>query len=174
MTTSEPKVHWDCTYKISIDGVDQHRVVMYNHSDDKILLCGGDKFNTAFGRYFDEIEGEWNGTNGWFFSTEKDRQEELISLLRRIHSGDVPPILKEFRHTSSDRDMKKMCQKIYGGLNDLFKIIPTDKDSYTLSSPEGETIFYFNRGEEDRTKGECVVKLERNRKMVEIFQFMYV
>lgn len=170
--SEEPKVHWDCTYKISIDGVDQHRVVMYSYPDGRILLCGGDKFNTAFGRYFEEIEGIWNGSNGWFFSVESEK--ELSSLLRRIYDGDVPPILREFRHTSSEKDMKNMCKKIYAGLDELFKLVPKEKDSFSLSSPEGETIFYFNRSEGDRTKGECVVMMEKSQKKVEIFQYMYV
>lgn len=170
----EPVVHWDCTYKIKIDGTEKHRVVMYRYPDDRILLCGGDKFNTAFGRYFEEIEGSWNGSNGWFFSTEKDHQQELFSLLRRIHTGEVPPILREFKHTSSEKDMKNMCKKIYSGLDEIFKLVPKEKDSFTLSSSEGETIFYFNRDEGDRTKGECVVMMEKSRKKVEIFQYMYV
>lgn len=172
--SEEPKVHWDCSYKIPIDGVDQHRVVMYRYPDDRILLCSGDKFNIAFGRYFEEIEGIWNGSNGWFFSIDSDKQQELTSLLRRIHTGDVPPILQEFRHTSSEQDMKNMCKKIYTGLDEIFSMVPKEKDSYTLASSEGETIFYFNRGEEDRTKGECVVMMEKSRKKVEIFQYMYV
>jgi hypothetical protein len=174
MKTDMTTVHWDHTYNIKIDGVDQHRVIIYTQLDDRILLCGGDKFNTAFGRYLDEIDGVWNGTNGWYFSTEDGKQKEVFSLLKRIHTGDVPPILKEFRHTSSEKDMKKMCQKIYGGLDEIFKLIPVEKDSFIISSSEGETIFYFNRSEGDRTKGECVVTLEKNRKKVEIFQYMYV
>ena len=173
-STNEPTVHWDCTYKITIDGENQHRVVMYKYPDDRILLCGSDKFNIAFGKYFDEIDGVWNGINGWFFSVAPEHQLELNSLLKRIHMGEVPPIVQQFRHSSSDIDMKKMCQKIYGGLDEIFKIAPTEKDSYTLNCSSGETIFYFNREERDRTKGECVIKLEKSRKKIEVFQYMYV
>jgi hypothetical protein len=172
--SSEDKVHWDHTYHLVLDGEKQHRVVIYTRKDDKLLLCTGDKFNKAFGRYFEEIEGVWNGSSGWYFPVDEKSQKELFSLLKRIHTGDVPPILKEFHHTSSEKDMKKICQKIYGGLDNIFKMIPDQKDSFSIPSLEGETIFYFNRSEEDRTKGECVIKLEKNKKKVEIFQFMYV
>jgi|DEB0MinimDraft_10_1074344.scaffolds.fasta_scaffold60050_2 hypothetical protein len=176
-------VHWSHTYSIDIDGVKKHDVKMHIVSEKAILLETTENFGKAFGKYLQENDCGWSKNtkfddgsvrSGWLFSSETKSQERIISLLRRIHVGSVPPIMNSFSHSKDSEEMKKMCNSIYSNLEKIFSSMPEEKDTYTLSSDGGETIFYFNREDMDDTKGECVVRLEKSRKKLEIYQYIHL
>lgn len=179
-------IHWEHNYNIPLDNVNHHKVVIYNYSEEYLVLHCPELFNKGFGKYFEEIEGIWEGDiylktpsgekkiSGWYFSKSSENQERLFSLLKRIHDQDVPPIQSEFRHVTSEKEMEFLCKDIYFRLEQVFDIIPEEKDSFTLPIPGGETIFYFNKTDTDRTRGECIMKTSKNKKKVDIYQYIYV
>lgn len=183
------QLHWEHTYDLELNGEKRHELKIYRFSPKALFLSTTENFNTAFHRYFEEVGGAWNNglkfeddsvKPGWLFPLEEEIQTKLFDLLKKIHSGDIPPIVSEFKHLKADEDMKNMCSKIFNDLSKIFELIPQDeKDSFSIphlsegGRPEGETIFYFNRAEGERAKGSCVITLEKNRKRLEIFQYMY-
>jgi len=179
------QLHWEHTYELILNGQNKHPLKIYRFSQKALFLLTTENFNNAFRHCFEQIGGAWNSglkfedgqvKSGWLFPLEDEVQDGLFKLLRKIHSGEVAPILPSV----GGEDAKNMCVKIFNDLSKIFELIPRDKkESFSLpilsveGKPEGETIFYFNREEDDRSKGNCVVTLEKNRKRLEIFQYIY-
>lgn len=199
------QLHWEHKYNIDLKGQKHHHLKIYTFSPKALFMVCTEYFNNAYRRYFEEVGGSWNTGiklddelvyDGWLFPLEDEIQKNLFDLLKKIHKGDIPPVINEL---NKREDMKVMCSKIFNDLDKIFELIPADEnDSYSIFHPPshgsstatmgptgrsttsaggptggGETIFYFNRDESERTKGNLIITLEKNRKKLEIYQYMY-
>jgi hypothetical protein len=177
-------VYWKHDYQIQLGKKSNHQVIIYDFSPRLLFLQTSDEFSLAFKRYFEETGGDWNSSlklddgqvhPGWLFSKEKETVDKLFPLLKKIHTSEIPPIMKELEN---EEEMKKLCNKILSGVENVFEMVPVEKDVgvFPIYSKDGkklvgETIFYFNREDDDKVKGDCVVKFQKGKKTLEIYQF---
>jgi len=175
-------VYWEHTYDIKLSNKSTHHVVIYDFSPNLLFLRASDEFSLSFSRDLEDTGGNWNSNlklddgkvhPGWLFSKEEETVSNLFSLLKKIHTGDVKPEVKDLK---KEEEMKKMCNSIFSDLFQIFEKMTKEKEICVIpiNSPGegviGETHFYFNRNEGDFTKGDCVVKLQKGKKLLEIYQ----